>query len=88
MKNLQESTTVLTDYEKKVLKRVVETRDKAAIKYPLFGGMLVTFGFVCTLYGFEKLIDKVPLFENNPWILLATGLATLIATGAVYDKLR
>jgi hypothetical protein len=45
------------------------------------------FGLVSTFYGFEKLIDKVDLFVDNPWILLATGITALAITGSFYNKL-
>ncbi|MCA9323569.1 hypothetical protein KC992_00530 [Candidatus Saccharibacteria bacterium] len=57
-------------------------------KYPMVFALGATFGLVSVLYGFEKLIDKVDLFSNNPWILLATGLAVLSVTGSFYNKLR
>ncbi len=68
--------------------QVVRFRDTYAQKYPLFFALGGTFGFVSTLYGFEKLIDRVDLFVNNPWILLGTGLITLTITGSFYNKLR
>lgn len=77
-----------TDADERVLKKLAEQRDRAGTRFPLLGGLLVTFGFVCTLYGFEKLIDKVDLFVNNPWILLATGITVLFVTGAAYKKLN
>lgn len=77
-----------TDVEERAIEKVRERRDLAEARFPLFFGLLITFGFVSTLYGFEKLIDRVELFVNNPWILLATGIITLIATGAAYTKLH
>lgn len=77
--------------KKNILRReeeqIIRIRDTYAQKYPLLFTMGATFGFVATLYGFEKLIDKVDLFVNNPWILLATGLMALLVTGAFYNKL-
>ncbi len=63
-------------------------RETYADRFPIifaFGG---AFGIVSTFYGFEKLIDKVDVFVDNPWILLATGLVTLSVTGSFYNKLR
>ena len=67
---------------------VLKVRNTYARKYPLLFALGATFGLVSTLYGFEKLIDKVDLFVNNPWILLATGLFLLSLTGSFYNKLR
>jgi hypothetical protein len=77
-----------TDKEEKFIKKIVDERTRVEDRFPLLAGLFVTFGFVCTLYGFEKLIDRVDLFVNNPWILLATGLMTLLITGAAYKKLN
>lgn len=76
-----------TDAEEKIIARIAEQRAHAVQRFPLSFALLVTFGFVATLYGFEKLIDRVQLFVDHPWILLATGIITLVATGAAYQKL-
>jgi uncharacterized integral membrane protein len=68
--------------------QVVKIRDTYAQKYPIIFAVGAAFGVVSTFYGFEKLIDRVDLFVNNPWILLATGLASLTLTGSFYNKLR
>lgn len=80
----QEQASRIREQEQNVIK----FRDGYAQKYPVFFALGATFGFVATLYGFEKLIDRVDLFVNNPWILLATGIITLSVTGAFYNKLK
>lgn len=77
-----------TDAEEKFIRKVSAERDLVETKFPLVFGLLITFGFVSTLYGFEKLIDRVDLFVDNPWILLGTGVLTLFLTGAAYKKLN
>ncbi len=67
---------------------MTERRTRAGERHPLVFALCVTFGFVATLYGFEKLIDQVKIFAENPWILLATGILMLIATGTAYQKLN
>lgn len=77
-----------TEEELRVAKLITKTQKTFSAKHPLivtFGGAL---GLVCTFYGFEKLIDKIDLFNNNPWILLATGLLLLGVTGSFYNKLK
>lgn len=64
-----------------------QLRDSAFARYPIILAVLSTFGLVATLYGFEKVIDQIPLLENNPWAVLGVGFATLIGTGALYKKL-
>lgn len=77
-----------TDAEERFIEKMVEKRDKAELKFPLLTAVAVTFGFVSTLYGFEKMIDRVDLFINHPWILLIVGLTVLSVTGAIYRKLN
>lgn len=77
-----------TDKEEKFISAVVDKRMKAENKFPLITGLFVTFGFVATLYGFEKMIDRIELFEEKPWILLLTGISVLLITGAAYKKLN
>lgn len=77
-----------TQAEERAIEKARERRDVVEARFPLFFGLLATFGFVATLYGFEKLIDNSELLSNNPLILLATGLLTLLATGAAYRKLN
>lgn len=74
--------------EERIVRTAVAQRKSIAHRFPLVFGLLTTFGFVCTLYGFEKLIDRVDFLINNPWILLLTGVTTLVATGVAYKKLN
>lgn len=76
-----------TDAEEKFIQKMVDKRDSAEVRFPLLYTMLGTFGFVSTLYGFEKLIDRVDLFVDKPWILLIVGVITLTVTGTIYKKL-
>ncbi len=85
---MKKNLVPFTKVDENLIRKVSDKRAGIEIKYPLIFGLLTTFGFVSTLYGFEKLIDKIDLFVNNPWILLATGIATLVATGAAYKKLN
>lgn len=80
--------TPLTDVEAKIINNAVKQREGLAQRFPLLFGLTATFGLVSVLYGFEKLIDKVDLFVNNPWILFVFGVALLLVTGAAYKKLN
>lgn len=77
-----------TDAEERFIEKMVEKRDNAELKFPLPTALAATFGFVSVLYGFEKMIDNVELFAENPVILLVTGLIILGITGSVYKKLN
>lgn len=67
--------------------RLTQRRDTAFRRYPLVFTLLGTFGLVSTLYGFQHLLDKVPLLANNPIVALLVGLAILFLTGSLYKKL-
>ena len=74
--------------EEMLVKNVVQRRETLLQRFPLFFGLSATLGLVSVLYGFEKLIDRVDLFVNNPWILLLFGVSLLLITGAAYKKLN
>lgn len=76
-----------TDAEERLVQKLVNERSVVETRFPLLFGLFITFGFVATLYGFEKMIDRVDLFVDKPWILLGIGVFTLLATGAAYKKL-
>lgn len=63
------------------------TRDSAFTRFPLAFVFLSTFGLVATFYGFEKVIDRIPFFVENPQMILITGATILLLTGALYKKL-
>lgn len=77
-----------TQVEEKFIEKMIEKRDSAEVRFPLLTALAVTFGFVSTLYGFEKMIDKVDLFVDKPWILLVIGITILGVTGSIYKKLN
>ena len=77
-----------TDAEERLLQKLSEGRDKTAVRFPLVFGLAASFGLVATYYGFEKLIDKVALFSNHPWLILVVGVVILILTGTAYKKLN
>jgi uncharacterized integral membrane protein len=68
--------------------KVVKIRDNYVRKFPWLFAITGAFGIVATFYGFEKLIDEVDLFVENPWILLIIGLTTLAISGTFYNKLK
>jgi hypothetical protein len=89
------NTQGIKDTEKKIIEKEVaivqkigEKREKAFEKYPLVFTLLGTFGLVATFYGFERVIDRIDVFKDNPYILLGTGIITLVVTGSLYKKLQ
>lgn len=74
--------------EKALAQRISNRQQLVFDKFPLLFTILGAFGLVATYYGFERLIDKVDFFSENPAALLLTGLATLVFTGGLYKKLQ
>lgn len=63
-------------------------RSSALSRFPLLFTLLGTLGLVATLYGFERVLDEVALFAENPWLLLVFGVAVLLGTGTLYKELN
>ncbi len=78
----------ITQTEAHLIEKAIKRRSSIAARFPLAFAIIATFGLVSTFYGFEKIIDRIDLLANNPWILLATGLTTLGITGAALRKLN
>ena len=74
--------------EVRFIKKLDEKRTLAETRFPLVTALFATFGFVCLLYGFEKMIDGIDFLANNPISLLIIGLIILAVTGTVYKKLN
>lgn len=77
----------VTTAHKPVADRLALKRDSAFGRFPLLFTLLGAFGLVATLYGFERIIDRIDLLADNPFILLGVGLLALIITGSLYKKL-
>lgn len=84
---MAKSIIPFTDFDDKIIEKATKSRESIAEHYPLTFALIGTFGLVSTFYGFEKLIDSIPLLANNPWILLVIGLGTLSVTGLALRKL-
>lgn len=78
----------LTDSEQRIVKRLKRDREAVFNKFPLLFTLLGAFGLVATFYGFERIIDNIEFFSDNPIILLATGITVLVFTGTLYKKLQ
>jgi hypothetical protein len=85
---MNKSIVPITKSEAELIKKISSERKLVETKFPLLFGLTATFGLVSILYGFEKIIDKVSLFTEQPWILLVVGVLLLLATGAAYRKLN
>ena len=63
-------------------------RDSTFTRFPVIVVFLSTFGLVATLYGFEKTIDEIGFFRENPKMVLVAGVLVLVLTGTLYKKLN
>lgn len=84
---MTKSILPFTDIDDKIIEKAQRRRESIAQRYPLTFALMGTFGLVSTFYGFEKIIDQVPLLVERPWILLVIGLGTLSVTGLALRKL-
>lgn len=66
---------------------VLQYRDTAFARFPLLFAALALFGGVATVFGLERVLSSVSLFDKHPVFTLALGLVVLAFTGALYKKL-
>lgn len=76
-----------TEAEERLIHRIEENRQRVNKRFPLWTALAATFGLVSIWVGMGKMIDKVPFFVNNPWVLIVLGILVLIGTGSTYKKL-
>ena len=88
VEDLKKKGHSLTEREKALMAKLGQGRQSAFDRFPLLFTLLGSFGLVATFYGFERLIDQVDFFSDNPVALLLTGIAVLIFTGSLYKKLQ
>ena len=84
---MTKSILPFTDVDDKIIEKARQKRESVAERYPMTFALVGTFGLVSTFYGFEKMIDKIHLFINHPWIILVLGIGTLSVTGLALRKL-
>ena len=56
-------------------------------RYPLIFSLLGAFGVASILYGFDAILEDIPLMHEHPIIPLTFGIALLVITGSLYKKL-
>jgi hypothetical protein len=67
--------------------KLSKTKQGAFERFPLLFTLMAAFGLVATTDGFTRLMTKIPLLANNPYITLIFGLIVLSITGTLYKKL-
>jgi len=80
--------TALDSMVKKATDTMVEPVRKNIFKrYPVAMVLVITYGITAVTSGAEFLYGQIPLFKNNPLILIVSGIVALIFTGKAYQKL-
>lgn len=59
----------------------------ALARYPLTFAFLLAFSLAAIVHGFELLTDSIPLFRENPLVLMGAGVLGLLITGSLYKSL-
>jgi len=78
----------LNERDQAILKKIDDSRHAIFSKYPLPFTLLGALGLAATFYGFERVLDDIQFFADNPWLLLGFGIGILIFTGTLYKKLQ
>lgn len=77
------------EQETRNLTELMHRRNRTVFdRYPLLFSLLTTFGVVSILYGFDDILNEIPLFHDHPSIPLITGVLILVGTGTLYKRLE
>lgn len=57
-------------------------------RYPFTFALLGTLGIAAVIYGFERVVDTIPILGDNPLLILVSGLLLLFLTGGLYKSLQ
>jgi len=90
-KEKEEGVDILEEVEdaaKAVDKHIQKKGRPIFKKYPLTFTIFSITGFAAVIYGFEGVLDKIPFFRSNPWLVLIVGLFFLTGTGTLYTWLQ
>jgi len=79
---------IYSNKDREVVGKLINRKKAVFARFPLLFTLLGSFGLVATFYGFERVIDDIGFFSDNPYVLLGTGLIILIITGTLYKKLQ
>lgn len=66
---------------------VVPVRKNLLARFPITTVLIVTFGVTAVTYGAERLYQEIEILNEHPLVLLISGLAALMITGKLYQKL-
>jgi len=72
---------------KRVDKLVVPVRSTILNRFPVLFALLVTSGAAAMILGIEQVILKYKIFNNNPELIVLSGVLILAFTGRLHKKL-
>ena len=78
----------IEDLTAQMNKSFKERGDMIFSRYPLTFALLVIFGATLVSQGMKDFMLKIPFFQNQPLIMLLTGIVILLLTGTLYKKLK
>ena len=88
--NTSKNPDALEEFEREVRaihSQIEKENEKVFAKYPLLFSLLVTFGAVAVIHGFEGIVDSMPFIGEHPIVLFIAGLILLLFTGRLYKSL-
>ncbi len=94
-KDITSSVTKVVEVAEGGIKSIEKTVDSVASpvreslikRFPILFTLIVTFGVAMTFLGFEQVMLKITLFQENPFSMLGIGVIILVLTGTLYKKL-
>lgn len=85
---LNQADVVSGEVKKKIESNVAPIRGAVLKRYPILFSLLTVFGVATTYYAFEKILGQYEVLNDNPWLILALGIAILTFTGTIYKKMN
>lgn len=85
---LSEVEKKLLEAEQRLLVEIQKQRKWVKTRHPFLFMLLVTFGAIATFQGFNRIVNSISLFADNPWIMFVVGISVLGITGTLYQKLK
>lgn len=79
--------SAVTNVEHEVESIIEPIQKTAFTRFPILFTLMVTFGVVTTLLGFERLVADIAYLDERPVLMLSIGLGVLMVTGTLYKKL-
>jgi midasin (ATPase involved in ribosome maturation) len=80
-------TTIMDKTTAGVDSYIEPVRSSILKRFPILFSILTTFGVSTTFYGFEKVVDGIPVLSTHPFLMLILGMSILAFTGTLYKKL-